>query len=246
MCSLREVAHSDAYLAHHLWVLVFPIVWATLSEKKEQQVPFRNSAHVVQLSPSPECGPCTSSLACCPVCSCRHGSPVVLRPVYDKLQCAALDACGKAHRSPKPQAKAAAKATDPLTAWMFSSLCPCPQATCRKFFDSLCPSREQLSVPLGHLVQLAPPHKRAVPASCVLAPATALLFSLLSTSSVQVALAKPIITLLSKEYHARQMHQRPNVVQVGACVLGMRRCGLDLEGCTAKCWASTTSATGRW
>ena len=36
--SLREVAHSDAHLAHHLWVLVFPIVWATLSEKKEQQV----------------------------------------------------------------------------------------------------------------------------------------------------------------------------------------------------------------
>ena len=47
VCSLREVAHSDAYLAHHLWVLVFPIVWATLSEKKEQQVPLQHSAHTL-------------------------------------------------------------------------------------------------------------------------------------------------------------------------------------------------------
>ena len=47
MCSLREVAHSDAYLAHHLWVLVFPIVWATLSEKKEQQVHLQHSAHIL-------------------------------------------------------------------------------------------------------------------------------------------------------------------------------------------------------
>ena len=73
--------------------------------------------------------------------------------------------------------------------------------------------------------------KRAVPTCSGLAPAAALLTSLLSTSSVQVALAKPIITLLSKEYHARQMHLRPNVVQVGACMVGTRRCGLHMEVC---------------
>ena len=49
MCSLREVAHSDAHLAHHLWVLVFPIVWATLSEKKEQQVPLQRLAHTLSI-----------------------------------------------------------------------------------------------------------------------------------------------------------------------------------------------------
>lgn len=124
------------------------------------------------------------------------------------------------------------RSADCLDVWQSLSM---SSSYLQEFFDSLCPARQQLSVPLAHLVQLPSPHKRAVPASCVLAPAAALLFSLLSTSSVQVALAKPIITLLSKEYHARQMHQRPNVVQVGACVLGMRRCGLDLEGCTAKC-----------
>ncbi|KAK3258235.1 hypothetical protein CYMTET_32712, partial [Cymbomonas tetramitiformis] len=32
---LREVAHHDGNMAYHLWVLVFPIVWATL--KKEEQ-----------------------------------------------------------------------------------------------------------------------------------------------------------------------------------------------------------------
>lgn len=36
--SVTEVAHGDPQMACHLWVLVFPIVWATLSEKKEQQV----------------------------------------------------------------------------------------------------------------------------------------------------------------------------------------------------------------
>ena len=36
--SVTEVAHGDAHMACHLWVLVFPIVWATLSEKKEQQI----------------------------------------------------------------------------------------------------------------------------------------------------------------------------------------------------------------
>ncbi|XP_048601036.1 transformation/transcription domain-associated protein [Brassica napus] len=32
---LRELAHTDANVAYHLWVLVFPIVWATL--RKEEQ-----------------------------------------------------------------------------------------------------------------------------------------------------------------------------------------------------------------
>lgn len=36
--SVTEVAHGDPHMACHLWVLVFPIVWATLSEKKEQQI----------------------------------------------------------------------------------------------------------------------------------------------------------------------------------------------------------------
>jgi hypothetical protein len=36
--TVTEVAHGDAAMACHLWVLVFPIVWATLSEKKEQQI----------------------------------------------------------------------------------------------------------------------------------------------------------------------------------------------------------------
>ncbi|KAJ7944171.1 Transformation/transcription domain-associated protein [Quillaja saponaria] len=34
--SLREVAHTDANVAYHLWVLVFPIVWVSLH--KEEQV----------------------------------------------------------------------------------------------------------------------------------------------------------------------------------------------------------------
>ncbi|GLJ07095.1 hypothetical protein SUGI_0058030 [Cryptomeria japonica] len=33
---LRELAHTDANVAYHMWVLVFPIVWATL--QKEEQV----------------------------------------------------------------------------------------------------------------------------------------------------------------------------------------------------------------
>ncbi|XP_047310383.1 transformation/transcription domain-associated protein-like [Impatiens glandulifera] len=33
---LRELAHSDANIAYHLWVLVFPIVWVTL--QKDEQV----------------------------------------------------------------------------------------------------------------------------------------------------------------------------------------------------------------
>ncbi|KAK9855808.1 hypothetical protein WJX84_006870 [Apatococcus fuscideae] len=35
---LREAAHAESSLAHHLWVLTFPIVWATLAERKEQQI----------------------------------------------------------------------------------------------------------------------------------------------------------------------------------------------------------------
>ena len=38
VASLREIAHADSQMAYHLWVLVFPIVWATLAEKKDQQV----------------------------------------------------------------------------------------------------------------------------------------------------------------------------------------------------------------
>ena len=38
VASLGEVAHCDASIAAHLWALVFPIVWATLSERKEQQI----------------------------------------------------------------------------------------------------------------------------------------------------------------------------------------------------------------
>ena len=37
----------------------------------------------------------------------------------------------------------------------------------------------------------------------------------------QVQLAKPIIQLLSKEHHGKQMHHRPNVVQVVALVSAM-------------------------
>lgn len=38
MKGLGEVSGADAGMAYLLWVLVFPIVWATLSENKEQQV----------------------------------------------------------------------------------------------------------------------------------------------------------------------------------------------------------------
>lgn len=38
MGALGEVAGADPGMAYLLWVLVFPIVWATLSEHKEQQV----------------------------------------------------------------------------------------------------------------------------------------------------------------------------------------------------------------
>ena len=35
---LVAAARCDAHLACHLWVLIFPIVWATLADRKEQQV----------------------------------------------------------------------------------------------------------------------------------------------------------------------------------------------------------------
>ena len=36
--ALSEMAHTDDSLAHSLWVLLLPIIWATLGEKKDQQV----------------------------------------------------------------------------------------------------------------------------------------------------------------------------------------------------------------
>ncbi len=36
--ALMEVAQADHAMAADVWVLVFPIVWATLSERKQQQV----------------------------------------------------------------------------------------------------------------------------------------------------------------------------------------------------------------
>lgn len=36
MVAVREYLHADTYMAYHLWVLIFPIVWATL--EKGQQV----------------------------------------------------------------------------------------------------------------------------------------------------------------------------------------------------------------
>ena len=36
--AIGEVTHADAQMAYHLWVLVFPIVWATLSDDKNQQI----------------------------------------------------------------------------------------------------------------------------------------------------------------------------------------------------------------
>jgi transformation/transcription domain-associated protein len=38
VASLLEVCFVDDSMAHHLWVLIFPIVWATMAEKKEQQI----------------------------------------------------------------------------------------------------------------------------------------------------------------------------------------------------------------
>ena len=39
---LRELAHTDANVAYHMWVLVFPIAWATL--QKEEQEKHRSSS----------------------------------------------------------------------------------------------------------------------------------------------------------------------------------------------------------
>lgn len=38
LAALQEMALVDDSLAHVLWVLLLPIVWATLGEKKDQQV----------------------------------------------------------------------------------------------------------------------------------------------------------------------------------------------------------------
>ncbi|XP_078446328.1 phosphatidylinositol 3- and 4-kinase family protein with FAT domain-containing protein isoform X2 [Wolffia australiana] len=35
---LRELAHTDANVAYHLWVLVFPIVWVTLQKEEQTQL----------------------------------------------------------------------------------------------------------------------------------------------------------------------------------------------------------------
>jgi transformation/transcription domain-associated protein len=35
MQAVREYLHADSQMAYHLWVLMFPIVWATL-EKQQQ------------------------------------------------------------------------------------------------------------------------------------------------------------------------------------------------------------------
>ena len=100
MCSLREVAHSDAYLAHHLWVLVFPIVWATLSEKKEQQVRLQHPAHFLV---------CNVSLAFwAHPCLLQHST------ITANTACCSLNDC-----SPR---QGVAKATDVPTAWLFGSL----------------------------------------------------------------------------------------------------------------------------
>jgi len=54
--ALSEMAHTDDGLAHSLWVLLLPIIWATLGEKKDQQVSTRygcavNSAGYQQQHP---------------------------------------------------------------------------------------------------------------------------------------------------------------------------------------------------
>ena len=38
LAALSEMAHIDDSLAHSLWVLLLPIIWATLGEIKDQQV----------------------------------------------------------------------------------------------------------------------------------------------------------------------------------------------------------------
>jgi hypothetical protein len=41
LAALSEMAHIDDSLAHSLWVLLLPIIWATLGEIKDQQVRLR-------------------------------------------------------------------------------------------------------------------------------------------------------------------------------------------------------------
>ena len=38
VAALLEVCHHNSQLSYHLWVLVFPIVWATLSDDKNKQI----------------------------------------------------------------------------------------------------------------------------------------------------------------------------------------------------------------
>ncbi|KAL8143397.1 hypothetical protein V2J09_016429 [Rumex salicifolius] len=38
LASLREMAHTDANVAYHLWVLVFPIVWVSLNKEEQIQL----------------------------------------------------------------------------------------------------------------------------------------------------------------------------------------------------------------
>ena len=57
----------------------------------------------------------------------------------------------------------------------------------------------------------------------------------------QVTLAKPIIALLSKEYHHKQAHHRPNIIQVRAQarqprVAAVSLFGVDQPACLPSCW----------
>ena len=69
MLAIREYLHADTQMAYHLWVLMFPIVWATL--EKQQQVillhvlcDFHNGVHV-----------CVGGgCLCSPLCGLRWGN----------------------------------------------------------------------------------------------------------------------------------------------------------------------------
>ncbi len=50
-----------------------------------------------------------------------------------------------------------------------------------------------------------------------------------------MSLAKPIIALLSKEYHMRQATQRPNVAQVGFNIGGFDGLSIRFEGQAPRC-----------
>lgn len=127
---MREYLHADNHMAYHLWVLMFPIVWATL--EKQQQVGGREGG---------------APRGCC---LCLH-DPAASQPFGRQQPVERLHARG-------PHGPQAAQA----------------------------PSRA---------------HPRVRPPSL--------------PARTQVTLAKPIIQLLSKEYHYKQSHLRPNVIQVG-------------------------------